>query len=417
MFDSFSCLKVIQLTLLATLLLSFSSFNEAEADGFGKWIKERTTKITKSVSNAVDKAVKETINGNGNETTQNKNTQLSRREVAELQSRLNSLGYSVGAADGVAGPKTYSAISTYEQEQGLPVTGIPSASVLSSLRQHSVYTANNTDHAPISPNNSSSGGGLLKPTATTKGVPATKDVANIQLINNVDLPLETVVPGDDFFNPIVMPMLNGLPIISQVDELDGLKHNEKLFLLLLGEEYPHLHQGSTHRNKWLELLIAVRKEHRKNYGSCHSRFHNKTNDLMFGSAECKLHYENEFEQKRIVDKFNSEVKSKFLSRSLKLPTKYYWGGFVTLDKYDFDRQKIRLGTHNGTLKYKYYHQSSSIPKEMSMSPEVGEQLLNKAHKLYWLIKFTSDGHQPIGGVDFYTTDRYETRFKTVPLLK
>lgn len=52
----------------------------------------------------------------------------------ELQSRLTRAGYDTQGADGVIGPNTEAAIRAYQQDRGLPVTGEPSAALLSSLR-------------------------------------------------------------------------------------------------------------------------------------------------------------------------------------------------------------------------------------------------------------------------------------------
>ncbi len=60
---------------------------------------------------------------------------LSRDDVRELQVGLIELGYLSGAADGIAGPMTRRAISGFEAERGLPVTGAATPRVLSAVRQ------------------------------------------------------------------------------------------------------------------------------------------------------------------------------------------------------------------------------------------------------------------------------------------
>jgi len=52
----------------------------------------------------------------------------------DLQARLTRAGYDTQGADGVIGPNTEAAIRAYQQDRGLPVTGEPSAALLSSLR-------------------------------------------------------------------------------------------------------------------------------------------------------------------------------------------------------------------------------------------------------------------------------------------
>ena len=51
-----------------------------------------------------------------------------------VQAQLIRLGYMRGAADGVAGPQTATAISQYESVSGLPVDGLPSPPLLARLQ-------------------------------------------------------------------------------------------------------------------------------------------------------------------------------------------------------------------------------------------------------------------------------------------
>jgi hypothetical protein len=64
--------------------------------------------------------------------------------VRSTQAELIRLGYLRGSADGFSGPKTHSAISAYEQANGLPVDGSPSSRLLARLQgtpTHSVAAA------------------------------------------------------------------------------------------------------------------------------------------------------------------------------------------------------------------------------------------------------------------------------------
>jgi hypothetical protein len=54
--------------------------------------------------------------------------------VQQVQAALVKLGYLHGGADGVAGPKTASAISQYETDAGLTVDGVASRNLLASLQ-------------------------------------------------------------------------------------------------------------------------------------------------------------------------------------------------------------------------------------------------------------------------------------------
>lgn len=54
--------------------------------------------------------------------------------VRAIQAELQRGGYNVGAVDGRVGPRTRAAIRQYEQQNGLPVDGSPSRSLLDHMR-------------------------------------------------------------------------------------------------------------------------------------------------------------------------------------------------------------------------------------------------------------------------------------------
>jgi peptidoglycan hydrolase-like protein with peptidoglycan-binding domain len=55
--------------------------------------------------------------------------------VLDIQRELLAKGYYTGAIDGLAGPKAVQAIRTFEQTEGLKVTGEPSESLLEKIRR------------------------------------------------------------------------------------------------------------------------------------------------------------------------------------------------------------------------------------------------------------------------------------------
>jgi membrane-bound lytic murein transglycosylase B len=59
---------------------------------------------------------------------------LSRDEVIELQSLLNTMGIDVGAPDGILGSRTRGAIRAFQEESGLPTDGYASADLLDMIR-------------------------------------------------------------------------------------------------------------------------------------------------------------------------------------------------------------------------------------------------------------------------------------------
>lgn len=65
---------------------------------------------------------------------QTQDAQLSRREqIRRIQEALNARGYEAGPADGAMGPKTRSAVRTYQSDAGMPVTGQISPELLARL--------------------------------------------------------------------------------------------------------------------------------------------------------------------------------------------------------------------------------------------------------------------------------------------
>lgn len=58
---------------------------------------------------------------------------IGRDGLRAVQGALAARGYSPGPADGLMGPRTRDAIAAFEQARGLPVTGQPTAALLSAL--------------------------------------------------------------------------------------------------------------------------------------------------------------------------------------------------------------------------------------------------------------------------------------------
>jgi hypothetical protein len=105
--------------------------------------------------------------------------------VRATQVELNRLGYLHAAADGVAGGRTRTAISSFEQANGLPVDGTESSSLLAKLQATPSHAAAVTASAPsgwVAPTSASSGwvapaGSSATPTATNVAAPGTGWVA------------------------------------------------------------------------------------------------------------------------------------------------------------------------------------------------------------------------------------------------
>ena len=57
-----------------------------------------------------------------------------RDQIREVQSKLNSLGYSVGPEDGLLGSKTVDALNAFQRNQGIPETGVADQQTLDALK-------------------------------------------------------------------------------------------------------------------------------------------------------------------------------------------------------------------------------------------------------------------------------------------
>lgn len=84
-------------------------------------------------------------------------TPSARAQLREIQSRLNSLGYNAGPADGIHGPRTAAAIRNFERHIGLPAQGQPSSAVLEALRTTPLAAA----QAPPAQGEITSGGNTI----------------------------------------------------------------------------------------------------------------------------------------------------------------------------------------------------------------------------------------------------------------
>jgi membrane-bound lytic murein transglycosylase B len=60
---------------------------------------------------------------------------LTRSELIEIQSRLGRLGFDIGDADGIVGPRTRRAIMDFQQEARLPADGHPDVALLDTIRR------------------------------------------------------------------------------------------------------------------------------------------------------------------------------------------------------------------------------------------------------------------------------------------
>jgi len=60
---------------------------------------------------------------------------LSRRDIFDLQRRLNALGFNAGKPDGRAGPMTWKAIKEYQRKHNQPADGFPNSELIEHVRK------------------------------------------------------------------------------------------------------------------------------------------------------------------------------------------------------------------------------------------------------------------------------------------
>ncbi|MCX4186618.1 peptidoglycan-binding domain-containing protein [Methylophaga sp. OBS4] len=140
--------RIISLTttILVALLLSHST--PVSAESWGEMLKGMAQDIAKDL---VDEGKHKLTNEDPDQQSANPDDQaktempaitaapasgnnLGPQQLKRVQLNLQKLGYDPGPADGVMGPKTTQAISQFEKDRDLPVTGQPSPAVLMYLQ-------------------------------------------------------------------------------------------------------------------------------------------------------------------------------------------------------------------------------------------------------------------------------------------
>jgi hypothetical protein len=112
--------------------------------------------------------------------------------VRSVQAELIRVGALKGTADGALGPKTRSAISSYEQSNGLRVDGDPSPALLADLRQHATPSTASTWVAPVAAAPVAAAPMAAAPGAAPAATAWTKPVA---VPTSAAMPAATANPG------------------------------------------------------------------------------------------------------------------------------------------------------------------------------------------------------------------------------
>lgn len=128
----------------------------------------------------------------------------SRSATSEVQSRLNTLGYSAGNADGKLGKQTQSALKNFQAANGLPATGVVDAATVAALNNSNAVSANASAAQPPAPaENAGNAGNVTQqsvPVATTKPAETTQP-AKPPVITTKNVTEEIKVPALNVRNP------------------------------------------------------------------------------------------------------------------------------------------------------------------------------------------------------------------------
>lgn len=123
--------------LLATIIILIGTANSVHADLFGDMVNKAKNTLGRGIENVMGDKEKNTDSQES--TPQNADSTAPVKtydtiQVKAIQEKLNSLGYNAGPVDGQMGSATHNAIKAFERDQGLPVTGEPSATLLSHIK-------------------------------------------------------------------------------------------------------------------------------------------------------------------------------------------------------------------------------------------------------------------------------------------
>jgi peptidoglycan hydrolase-like protein with peptidoglycan-binding domain len=91
-------------------------------------------------------------------------TQLTRSDIVSIQSSLASKGYYRGSVDGIWGPRTASALSSFQSSQGLAANGLPTGETMAMLGVEHSSTVSYGAPQNIEP---AAGGDVVESTTTT----------------------------------------------------------------------------------------------------------------------------------------------------------------------------------------------------------------------------------------------------------
>lgn len=265
------------------------------------------------------------------------------------------------------------------------------------------------DNGSSSSKHSGSGGGL-KPTAVNKGAPV-KAVSGLSQVEE-----RVIVPGDDLFKPISGLTLHGLPMIFAYKK----EVNQRAYLKVIGLKRSRdgkYFSPAGYSSMGFEDRLVLDEMHpdkSKEYGKCYGKPRRRTCEFH-GSMQLDLlggEKTNEFKQKRLMEKFNKEIISRFTQRIPPSAKTFYLADRVVFRRYDFDTKQLPLAIDH--LYHDWYYDA---PRKLALSPEAAERIKSYGIAHNALVKFTLDanGVPRAKEMNVYASDSFKNVILTVPL--
>ena len=321
-------------------------------------------------------------------------------QVRAIQTQLNTLGYSVGSADGYYGPGTRKGIEAFQRTHSLPVDGKPSAALQASLEteiqtehhgspEQIVTSAVNPTSPIVARENGSASTGEM-PSGETQPFAAATDQ---HLNTEVTSPL---------IKPLNLKFIKGRPVIdSNINGIAGSDGKRLLELLVIGakpdlltppedwlNEVSPNNYCSTGQQNYACLLASLVNEHFTK--EVRDKYLSGTGRTVLWRSRDEFKLRNDLQY--IADKLVPELKT--TASNFRFPLEIAIEQNEILSPYDFQKQ-LYPASYNVLwgdapsynfpviMDYQKLHLPSfEVPHEIKLNPEKAQELHQRAGRGY-----------------------------------